>query len=148
MVTRRALTRILANLAILVLVVLPVWVCVAWVTQVVVSSGNSSNRTAWGVTYVALILPALVGGAAHQAILALIPLSKKVGFARVIAGLTGPIIPIVGMAVGTPLFLWAAWPDTIAAFVALVLYAALLRLPIVPSLKAGVGANSRDAEIQ
>jgi hypothetical protein len=130
MVTRQALKRMLANLASLLFGLLPVWIGLAWLSQLLASRSAPSDYTTWFVTYVALILPTVVGGTAHQALLALIPLPKNGTLARVVAGLTAPIIPTSGLRLVRRCFYGPHGPTPLRRG-ALVAYAAFVRLPIV-----------------
>ncbi|MAO63621.1 MAG: hypothetical protein CL666_01340 [Balneola sp.] len=125
--------KVLKNLVLLALVVLPIFFVFVWI-QSLLQQATGATEIAYvmetgGVYYLSNVIPVLVGGLIHQLLLTFLPRELESTKYRIVAFFLTLIIPMV---------VWLLWGGPVKSFLlfavpmilALGVYALLIRIPV------------------
>lgn len=127
---RKNVIRIVVNLSLLGIIILPFWFLLFWLWTGV-TDGFGGNDL-WGTfvyNYVILIIPVLLGGLFQQLAIVLVQRVVRSPQSRFAGIVTLLIVPLVMSLVSVPLRVFLQAPIAICTIVSLLVYTYLQRLP-------------------
>jgi hypothetical protein len=125
------MARIARNLAVLLLLGLPLWLAGLWIVARLAEGSQASNRWPEAASFYFLVLAPqmLLGGIVHQLVLAVAPIGWSRAARRAFAIATSIVIPLVLLLLGGSASVLLAPMNLVCLGAALLVYDLLIQLP-------------------